>query len=543
MLNMTGPVKTNTAYAPQASYAPQVASAPVANASAAPTSLADNNLNAFGKTDATYNLINAFREFLKAFMAKTMPLSYEKFWGKDPNRGPVAGFDPPAAGYPATPGSAVPSTPYTPPPVPSTPPAPPAAPAPPAPPKTEVPKGDGMQHPTKPNAPKAPHTPSKPHGEVPKAPGNPGTPAPKPGGEVPKAPGNPTTPTPAPGTPAPPPTPAPGTGTGVAVPPNTRDINKNYRSLTTDERVKATNLTPTELGLLHAGGRGLSFTGSREGIYQSYWTLLEKLDKGEKVSERDRAAILEAKAMDEKEGLPSGASFEKNYLATLDKLTGSNHFSQMTQGLPPVKDDGRRLQTPDNLNPGTQQFIDFQKSIGNTNANYGNMMVITQWNHDLLDDGKINGSMSAHELASQQKGTSLVEGGDSQKFLQGLLEHEMVDGQFNNSNAEFFIQAFDSAYNKNIKPVELADIEAATKTNAAASGVTLEKVKQLATSTVQNFLQGGMEGFSAGIKDHAKSMAEKPGTVAANAGSMALTAVCPYVGSLGLTVGNTNKKV
>jgi hypothetical protein len=351
-------------------------------------------------------------------------------------------------------------------------------------------------------------------------------------GELPKAPGEtPKTPY---GTPK-----APGHGPikpgegpvapGENVPENMRDIATNYRSLTTDQRVELSKLTPEELGLLHAGGRGLSFTGSREGIYMSYWTTLDNLRDGKKVSERDKAAVLEAKAMDEKNNLPSGTSFERNYLSTLDKLTGTKEFTKALNGAEVVKDTGKRLQTPDNLNPASKEFIEFQKQQGNTNANYGNMMVITQWNHDLL-----------HELASMQKGTSLVEGRDSEQFLNALLEHEMVDGKFNNSNGEFFLQAFNSAYNKGVKPVELADIEAATKSQSAEAGITLEKVRQVAKSTVNNFLQGGMEGFSKGIQDHAKAMVEKPGSVAANAGNMALAAVCPYVAGLGSVVKNAN---
>jgi hypothetical protein len=503
----TAPYPT-TAMAPQAQTA-QAAATPTAPSPYAPPMANSYSPSAYANTGGnSYQQMfgfmkNLLTNFFKTYSngdANAAPATkgYEQYWKDYQNRGPVDGFEKPSAGY-ETPKSDKPSTGYEAP-------------------KSDKPKSDDMEmeHPRSPRAPHSPHAPNVPY-------------TPKPSGETPVKPGEGPI--------------KPGEGPvkpGENIPENMRDIETNYRSLTTEQRVELSKLSPEELGLLHAGGRGLSFTGSREGIYMSYWTTLDNLRDGKPVSERDKAAVLEAQAMDEKNKLPSGTSFERNYLSTLDKLTGTKEFTKVLEGAEVVKDTGKRLQLPDNLNPASKEFIEFQKQQGNTNANYGNLMVITQWNHDLLDDGVINGSMSAHELASMQKGTSLVEGQDSKQFLNALLEHEMVDGQFNNSNGEFFLQAFNSAYTKNVKPVELADIEAATKSQSAEAGVTLEKVRQVAKATVNNFLEGGKEGFSKGIQDHAKAMVEKPGSVAANAGNMALSAVCPYVAGLGSVVSNAN---
>ena len=345
---------------------------------------------------------------------------------------------------------------------------------------------------------------------------------------MPQQPTNPYNPT----NPATPPT-KPITADGWRLP------STDFRDLTTDQRMTLTGLSSAELGYLHVGGRGIAFTGSREGIYQSYWTVLEKLEKGEPVSERDKTAVLTARDQDRRLNLPTGTSFERNYLATLDKLTNSRHFTDKLRNAPPVQDNGKRLQVPDNINPASQQFIDFQKSVGNTNADFNTMMLLTNWNHDPLDNGVIDGSIAFHELASNKTGKALVSTPEGLQFAQGIAEHEMADGSINNTSSNFFVQAFDSAYSNGAVPkVSMSQIQQDTQVQAARSGRTLQEVKSLVSKTVDAFAKGTFSGVSQGLGSFADTMKNHPAMVAGQAGSMMLGAVCPYLAALPAMLGS-----
>jgi hypothetical protein len=313
----------------------------------------------------------------------------------------------------------------------------------------------------------------------------------------------------------------------------------DFRDLTTDQRMTLTGLSSAELGYLHVGGRGIAFTGSREGIYQSYWTVLEKLEKGEPVSERDKTAVLNARNQDRQMNLPAGTSFERNYLATLDKLTQSTHFTDKLRNAPPVQDTGKRLQVPSNINPASQQFIDFQKSVGNRNADFNTMMLLTNWNHDPLDNGIIDGSIALHELASNRANKALVTTPEGLQFAQSIAEHEMADGSINNTSSKFFVQAFDSAYSNGAVPkVSMSQIQQDTQLQAARSGRTLQDVKSLVTKTVDAFAKGTFSGVSQGLGSFADTMKNHPAMVAGQAGSMMLGAVCPYLAALPAMLGS-----
>lgn len=350
------------------------------------------------------------------------------------------------------------------------------------------------------------------------------------------------TPTPMPQPPAPPipPSPTPNPNPPAPDPTNGwRLPSTDYRSLTTDQRISLTGLSATELGSLHVGGRGISFTGSREGIYQSYWTVLEKLEKGEAVSERDKAAVLSARQQDIQQGLPSGTSFERNYLTTLDKLTGSTHFTDKLRNAPPVVDTGKRLQVPTDINPASQQFIDFQRSIGNTNADFTTMMIMTNWNHDPLDNGVIDGSIPMHELASNSFGKALVNTPEGLQFAQSMAENELADGTVNNSSSKFFVQAFDSAYSNGTVPkVSIGQIQQDTQAQASRAGKTLQDVKNLVTKTVDSFAKGTFSGLGQGMSNFTDTLKNHPAAVAGQAGSMMLGAVCPYLASLPAMLGS-----
>jgi hypothetical protein len=320
---------------------------------------------------------------------------------------------------------------------------------------------------------------------------------------------------------------------GLAIPDGTRPVEQDYRGLTTDQRVNTTGLQPTELGALHVGGRGLAFTGSREGIYQSYWTVLEKVKRGETVSERDKAAVLAAEQSDIANNLPSGMSFERQYLQTLTKLTGSQNFVNMMNNAPIIRDTGKRLQVPADMNPASQEFVDFQKSIGNNNANLGSLMILTQWNHDTLDNGKIDGSVNLHELASQQVGTALVDSPDANPYIQALAENELADRSFNNSGAKFFGQAFANAYGTGAAPVTLQMIQNDTAVQAQQQGISMNTVKQVTAATVQNFVTGTKNGLSQGLRSAMSMVKDHPIIAGANMAGIAMTAgVCPYLSGL-----------
>jgi hypothetical protein len=283
----------------------------------------------------------------------------------------------------------------------------------------------------------------------------------------------------------------------------------------------------------------LAFTGSREGIYQSYWTVLEKLEKGEPVSERDKTAVLAARDADRRLNLPTGTSFERTYLATLDKLTNSTHFSEKLRNAPVVQDSGKRLQVPENINPASQQFVDFQKSIGNTNADFNTMMLLTNWNHDPLDNGIIDGSIAVHELASNGVSQALVSTPEGLAFAQSLAEHELADGVINNTSAKFFVQAFDSAYSNGAIPkVTMEQVQQDTQAQAAKAGRTLQEVKSLVSKTVDSFTKGTLEGVSQGLGSFSDSLKNHPQTVVGQAGSMMLGAVCPYLAALPAMLGS-----
>ena len=348
--------------------------------------------------------------------------------------------------------------------------------------------------------------------------------------------------------PAPYPTPGPAPGPsptprniGLAIPDGTRPVNQDYRGLTTDQRVAGSKLSATELGLLHVGGRGLAFTGSREGIYQSYWTVLEKIQNGEEVSERDKQAVLEAAAADQKFRRPSGMSFEMGYLRTLSNITGSENFVNMLQNAPIVRDTGKRLVTPEGINPASQEFVDFQKSIGNKNANLGTLMVLTQWNHDLLDNGSVDGSINVHELAALESDVALVKSPDGIKYMSALAENEVADRSFNNSTAKFFGQAFANAYGTGATPVTLGMIQQDTANVARQQGISVNTVKQVTAATIRNFIDGSKEGWTQGL-NLAKSMyKDHPVMAGLNMAGTSVAAICPYIG--GLTANASNAVV
>ncbi len=344
--------------------------------------------------------------------------------------------------------------------------------------------------------------------------------------------------------PAPYPTPGPSPtprNIGLAIPDGTRPVNQDYRGLTTDQRVAGSKLSATELGLLHVGGRGLAFTGSREGIYQSYWTVLEKIQNGEEVSERDKQAVLEAAAADQKFRRPSGMSFEMGYLRTLSNITGSENFVNMLQNAPIVRDTGKRLQTPEDINPASQEFVDFQKSIGNKNANLGTLMVLTQWNHDLLDNGSVDGSINVHELAALESDVALVKSPDGIKYMSALAENEVADRSFNNSTAKFFGQAFANAYGTGAAPVTLGMIQQDTANVARQQGISVNTVKQVTAATIRNFIDGSKEGWTQGL-NLAKSMyKDHPVMAGLNMAGTSVAAICPYIG--GLTANASNAVV
>ena len=335
-----------------------------------------------------------------------------------------------------------------------------------------------------------------------------------------------------------PPSPQPVDGLGI--PDGTRPVDQDWRGLTTDQRTDVSGLSAEELGFLHVGGRGLAFTGNREGIYQSYWTVLEKVKKGEAVSERDKAAVLAAEQSDMANRLPSGMSFERAYLQTLTNITGSQNFINMMRNAPVIRDTGKRLQVPEGINPASQEFVDFQRSQGNTNANLGSLMVLTQWNHDMLDNGKIDGSVGVHELASQQRGTALVDTPDGNKYIQALAENELADRSFNNSTAKFFGQAFANAYGTGAAPVDLNMIKNDTALQAQRQGVSLDRVKQFTAATVNNFISGTKDGFGAGLRSAMGMVKNHPILAGANAATIAASAgVCPYLSGLSVNIANT----
>lgn len=337
-----------------------------------------------------------------------------------------------------------------------------------------------------------------------------------------------------PSTPMPPSPPsAPPPSTQVPVPTfDGRPPRVDYRTLNTDQRMSLSNLNAQELGYLHVGGRGLAFTGSREGIYQSYWTVLDALERGDTtISERDRAAVLGARNEEQRLGLASGSVFERSYLAALDKASNSQAFSAMAQGQPPVQDTGKRLQVPNTIAPDSEAFVAFQRQQGNPRANFANLMILTGWNHDPLDNGIIDGSIYAHELASQQAGTALVRSPEAQRFNQLMAENELVDGQFNNTTGTFFAKAFESAY-LGTAPVSLQDIERHTAEQAQALGRSQPQVKDLVQRTVSQLLQSGQQGVLQGLRDFKDSFTQQPLKTATTLGGMTLASVCPYLAAL-----------
>ncbi len=341
--------------------------------------------------------------------------------------------------------------------------------------------------------------------------------------------------------PTPEPNPTPTPVDGLNIPDGTRPVDQDWRGLTNDQRTDVSGLSGAELGTLHVGGRGLAFTGSREGIYQSYWTVLEKVKNGDtKISDRDKEAVLAAEQSDIANNLPSGMSFERNYLQTLTNITGSQNFVNMMRNAPVIRDTGKRLQTPADINPASKEFVEFQKSIGNNNANIGSLMVLTQWNHDMLDNGKIDGSVGAHELASQQKGTALVNTPDGNEYIQALAENELADKSFNNSTAKFFGQAFANAYGTGAAPVDLNMIKNDTAVQAQRQGVTLDRVKQFTAATVTNFVNGTKDGFGQGLRSAMGMVKDHPILAGANAATIAASAgVCPYLSGLSVNIANT----
>jgi hypothetical protein len=223
----------------------------------------------------------------------------------------------------------------------------------------------------------------------------------------------------------------------------------------------------------------------------------------------------------------------------LDKLTNNTHFSDKLRNAPPVQDSGKRLQVPDNINPASQQFIDFQKSVGNTNADFNTMMLITNWNHDTLDNGVIDGSIAVHELASSGASKALVNSPEGLQFAQTMAEHELADGSINNTSSKFFVQAFDSAYSNGAIPkVSIGQIQTDTQAQASKSGRTLQDVKTLVSKTVDAFAKGTFSGVSQGLGSFADSVKNHPAMVAGQAGSMMLGAVCPYLAALPAMLGS-----
>jgi len=361
------------------------------------------------------------------------------------------------------------------------------------------------------------------------------------GGRYPQPPGpNPPGPNPPGPKPPGPNPPGPTPVDGLNIPDGSRPVDQDWRGLTTDQRTDVSGLSGAELGTLHVGGRGLAFTGSREGIYQSYWTVLEKVKNGGKVSDRDKEAVLLAEQSDIANRLPSGMSFERAYLQTLTNITGSQNFINMMRNAPVIRDTGKRLQTPEGMNPASKEFVEFQKSIGNNNANLGSLMVLTQWNHDMLDNGKIDGAINVHELASQQKSTALVNTPDGNEYIQALAENEVADRSFNNSTAKFFGQAFANAYGTGAPPVDLNMIKNDTAVQAQRQGVTLDRVKQFTAATVSNFVKGSKEGFGQGLRSAMGMVKDHPILAGANAATIAASAgVCPYLSGLSVNIANT----
>jgi hypothetical protein len=212
----------------------------------------------------------------------------------------------------------------------------------------------------------------------------------------------------------------------------------------------------------------------------------------------------------------------------------------MMRNAPVIRDTGKRLQVPEGINPASQEFVDFQRSQGNTNANLGSLMVLTQWNHDMLDNGKIDGSVGVHELASQQRGTALVNTPDGNKYIEALAENELADRSFNNSTAKFFGQAFANAYGTGAAPVDLNMIKNDTALQAQRQGVSLDRVKQFTAATVRNFISGTKDGFGAGLRSAMGMVKNHPILAGANAATIAASAgVCPYLSGLSVNIANT----
>jgi hypothetical protein len=333
-------------------------------------------------------------------------------------------------------------------------------------------------------------------------------------------------------------------GGGVQPPTNNvppgpiRPPSVDFRDLNNNQRESLTGLSIEELGTLHSAGRGLAFTGSREGIYQSYWSNLDKIVKGEKISDRDKAAVLSAYQVERQYGLPSGTVFEQRYLQILDKLTGTQQFSQMGQGMPPVRDTGKRLQVPETYETGSQEFINFQRSQGNTNADLSTLMLLTAWNHDPLDNGQIDGSIHFTELAAYESGAALVDTPAGKQWSQLLAFSELADGKVNNSSSRYFAQAFASAYTGGrVAKVTEGQIVNDIYREGAANGKTIRTIAQDVGRTVAQFGKIGLQNIHRGVQAYTQEVAQNPGAVIGTAlGSMA-AGVCPYLAGLSAAGG------
>ena len=158
----------------------------------------------------------------------------------------------------------------------------------------------------------------------------------------------------------------------------------------------------------------------------------------------------------------------------------------------------------------------------------------------MLDNGKIDGAINVHELASQQKGTALVNTPDGNEYIQALAENELADRSFNNSTAKFFGQAFANAYGTGAAPVTLNMIQNDTAVQAQRQGVSLDRVKQFTAATVTNFVNGTRDGFGQGLRSAMGMVKDHPVLAGVNAATIAASAgVCPYIGGLSVNIANT----
>ncbi len=311
------------------------------------------------------------------------------------------------------------------------------------------------------------------------------------------------------------------------------DRNIDFTKLTKEQRT-ALGLNDRDRAVLHLWGRQVISTGKQDGgIYNNVLNAADTPDPNDDFTDAEEQLIRELHAKEMQQyGRINGKALDEEFFGLYERITGVD-ISQ------------RYANRQENVSNGPINITsDVETLRQRTGLNAHEQAILRQWGHEpLMNGGKIDGSLATYTLGNANALDNPSKGGVGSSVdmdVEALLKADLTDDGVRNGSAleRGFISTLDKIYGVNSQGASQSKTMSEAQSVAQANNRSVEQINQDVAAgmrLVQTMATQAKNGIKNAVANVADFVKDHPvATVAGTAGLVTATAVCPFMGGLGV---------